>query len=147
MGGKLPINPWLFIVLMLALTAIGAVGIGANMWLTAGVDTLCLALQTAWIFQAGKFSLASQNSEISEKRAKPKRLMTGALIFLAISWPGTLLFFSFFADPDSGTVTGTPAAAFMPSVFLLLAALFTLIFQAPRPCARRKARTPASGYS
>ena len=133
-SSKLPMNPWFFIVLMVSLTAIGAWSIEQHMGWTAGADAAALALQLAWIFQAGMFAFgkADRIFGFNEKLAKQKRLMIGALICLVIAFLVTILGFSLFADPKSGTITGTSALVFGPTMLLVFASFFTLIFQAAR---------------
>jgi hypothetical protein len=130
-SGRLPMNPWLFIVLMVSLTAIGAWSIEQHMAWTAGADAAALALQLAWIFQAGTFAFgkADQKFGISEKRAKRKRLMIGALICVAIIFLVMILGFSFFADPKTGAITGPEALPFVLAMLFGAASAFTLIFQ------------------
>ena len=127
-------NPWLFIVFMLLLTAIGAWTIDRNVGWTGATDAAAFALQLVWIFQAGMFAFgkAGQKFGNSEKRAKQKRLMVGALICMPIIGLVMILGFSRFADPQSGTITGTAALVFAPLMLLFFAVFFTFIFQAAR---------------
>ena len=133
-GGKLPINPWLFIGLTLLLTAIGAWNIERHMAWTSVAYGAAWMLQLAWIFQAGLYACgqAEQKSGAGGERINRKHRMIGALIVLAIAFSTMIFGFLFFANPETGTIDGAPALVFGPAMLLTFAAFFTLIFQAAK---------------
>lgn len=138
MGGKLPMNPWLFIGLALLLTAIGAWNIERHVAWTSVTYGAGWMLQLVWIFQAGLYASgqADRKSGSGEEGAKRTRLMIGALITLAVAFSVMVFGFLFFANPETGTINGAAALVFGPAMFLTFAAFFTLIFQAAKALCR-----------
>jgi hypothetical protein len=131
-SGRLPMNPWLLIALIVSLLAVAAWSIGGDHmgWL-APADFSAMALQLAWILQAGlyAFDKADQKLGTSAERARQRRLMFGALICLAIAAPVLFIGFSFFANRETGTITGTAALPFGLAMLLGAASFFTFIFR------------------
>jgi len=133
-GSRLPMNPWLFIVLAISLTAIGALNIEKRGVWTGIADAAFLVLQLTWILQAGLYAAgkAERKSGTSEKRTKQTQLMIDTLISVAIIWSGMVLGFWLLTGSETGEIGGTPALPFVLATLLALAALFTLVFQAAK---------------
>jgi hypothetical protein len=132
MSGKLPMNPWLYIFLIVALLGIQVWGMGTDHmgWADASVLT-ALSLQIFWIWQAGlyTFSKLRQMPDVAATVGSRKRWIVGALIALVISALNLFVGFHFFADPQTGTIPWPAAFPVMLFVLLGLASALTLIFQ------------------
>lgn len=128
---KLPMNPWLFIVSYIGLASVGALTSFQPMKWAMLASVLALGLHLAWIIQAGLYSgrRVQEKFGTSEKREKQQHLMIGALICAAMTFLVMILGFSFFADPESGAITGPEALPFALVMLFGFASVFTLIFQ------------------